>query len=111
LPLTRWEAYSEDLSEALGVADWYAVSEAYGAIKDLNRLLDQRDQLLRPSVVEADPASGCNCVEPEDGLEWCWRTVRNASWVLRDELGEGEKAQYILEQDQRLAEALWPKSI
>ena len=70
---------------------------AFDAIQDLNRLLDAREA----------SAHGPLLVEDGDRLEARWDAVRNASWILRGEAGEGEKVDWWLAEHEKLGARLF----
>ena len=92
-----WETWRAYVARHLGVADWRGVAMAFEAIHDLNRLLDTR---------EAN-AEGALLVEDEDQLQARWDAVRNASWILRGEAGEGEKVHSWLAENEKLEARLF----
>jgi hypothetical protein len=95
LTTTAWADHRETLSMRLGKADWDTMCAAYDAINGLNDLMRRR------------PAT--RTFESSDRLELRWRAIRRASWNLREELGEAEKLERTLDEDERLAAELWPQ--
>lgn len=116
LPTAAWSAAVDQLAENLGPADWWRLSGTYEDIAVLNRGLDERLGALAGAEAE-NPARAVTAAfveasvlraEARHEIKRLWRAVREASWMLRAILGEGEDMMCAIASDEARERELWP---
>jgi hypothetical protein len=107
-----WQRHAQTLASALGVADWHRVHAAYDAIMDLNALLerhaaqfDSESRGARGHLYSSEPVT--MATRDDDGVELRWRAIRTASWILRAQIGDEERVDVALADDERRAKILF----